>query len=120
MALEAVCCLDYCPGPTQLAELPFRPIAQATGYVSIGSCASADAGRTIMKLGRYLYAGSLLAALVVSLGLWNPLTTARGDGGHGDDKDKLKFRVDPFWPKPMPAPADAKGVAHTWVLGEVA
>src|SRR3974390_1549285 len=75
-------------------------------------------GGHIMKLGRYLYVGGVLAALVVGLGVWNPLATAQGDDGKGDNGTP-KFRVDPFWPKPMPVTV-TNGVAHTWVLGEVA
>jgi DNA-binding beta-propeller fold protein YncE len=29
------------------------------------------------------------------------------------------FKVDPFWPKPLPSPKDAAGLAHQWVTGEV-
>jgi hypothetical protein len=28
------------------------------------------------------------------------------------------YRVDPFWPKPLPAPKDASGVPHQWISGE--
>jgi len=30
-----------------------------------------------------------------------------------------RFRVDPFWPKPLPSVKDADGLAHQWVTGEV-
>jgi len=70
-----------------------------------------------MKIGHYLYVGGVLAALVVGLGAWNPLATAQNDDGQGGGTPK--FRVDPFWPKPMPVTV-TNGVAHTWVLGEVA
>ena len=29
-----------------------------------------------------------------------------------------EYRVDPFWPKPLPAPKDAAGVPHQWITGE--
>ena len=67
-----------------------------------------------MKSGRYLYAGAVVVALVVGLGLWNPMHV-KADRHHVP-----KFRVDPFWPKPLPAPVGTDGVAHRWVLGEVA
>src|SRR5450756_2127570 len=69
-----------------------------------------------MKSGRYLYAGAVVVALVVGLGLWNPMHV-KADR----DRDHVpKFRVDPLWPKPLPAPVGADGVAHRWVQGEVA
>ena len=90
-----------------------------------------------MKSGRCLYAGAVLVALVVGLGLWKP-THMKAD----HDRDHIpRFRVDPFWPKPLPAPVGydlyhwpgcgASGcqatttpggdaAAHQWVLGEVA
>ncbi|HEV8316760.1 MAG TPA: 6-bladed beta-propeller [Vicinamibacterales bacterium] len=34
-------------------------------------------------------------------------------------KQMPKFRVDPFWPKPLPSVKDADGLAHQWVTGEV-
>jgi sugar lactone lactonase YvrE len=29
-----------------------------------------------------------------------------------------EYRVDPFWPKPLPAPKDSAGMPHQWVTGE--
>jgi hypothetical protein len=69
-----------------------------------------------MKSGRCLYAGALLVALVVGLGLWNPIKVK---AGHERDRTP-KFRVDPYWPKPLPAPVGTDGFAHRWVQGEVA
>jgi hypothetical protein len=67
-----------------------------------------------MKSGRCLYAGAVVLALVVGLGLWKPLHVKA-------DHDRApRFRVDPFWPKPLPAPVGADGIAHRWVQGEVA
>ena len=62
---------------------------------------------------RLLYAGALVPALVVGLGLWNPLNRADARGG----PEAPRFRVDPFWPKPLPVDA-ASG--KPWVTGEVA
>ena len=78
-----------------------------------------------MKRVWYLYAGVVVVALVVSLGLWNPVHVKAG--GYGTPK----FRVDPFWPKELPAPVGynqltwptptpGDTVAHRWVQGEVA
>ena len=70
-----------------------------------------------MKIGRYLYAGGVLVALVVGVGIWNPLAVAQNDNSQGDNNNGTpKFRVDPLWPKPMPVTV-TNGVAHTWVLG---
>lgn len=67
-----------------------------------------------MKSGRYLYAGAVVVALVVGLGLWKPTQVKA-------DRDRApKFRVDPLWPKPLPAPVGTDGIAHRWVQGEVA
>jgi hypothetical protein len=68
-----------------------------------------------------------LVALVVGLGLWNPL---RVKAGH--DRDHVpRFRVDTSWPKELPAPTGynvatwptptpGDEFAHRWVQGEVA
>ncbi|MGH7059606.1 MAG: hypothetical protein ACREFH_04395, partial [Stellaceae bacterium] len=71
-----------------------------------------------MKISRYVTmaetVGAAAVAFVLATGLWQPLANAdRGD--HGPS-----FAVDPFWPKPLPAPVGADGVAHTWVTGEIA
>jgi len=62
-----------------------------------------------MKGWRYLYAGTLVLAVVVGVGLWNPLNRADAKKDH---TDKIpRFVVDPSWPKPLP---------NRWVTGEVA
>jgi NHL repeat len=65
-----------------------------------------------MKLSRVVYLGALAPALVVGLGLWNPLehATAR------DRPAAPRFRVDPFWPRPLPVDA---ATGKPWVTGEV-
>ena len=99
-----------------------------------------------MRLGRCIYAGAVLVALVIGLGFWKPLhVIADHDRDHSP-----RFRVDPSWPRPLPAPvgynpltwpgcgpggcqattqpppdpncpaANGNGCAHAWVLGEVA
>jgi len=91
-----------------------------------------------MKSGRYLYAGAVVVALVVGLGVWNPLQVKAGHDG------SPKFRVDASWPKELPAPVGYNTVgwptpggfpvtvgtttysaaynttANRWVQGEVA
>lgn len=59
-----------------------------------------------MRGGRYLYAGTILLALVIGLGLWSPFEPASAG------RQRVpRFVVDPFWPKPLP---------DRWVTGEVA
>ena len=58
-----------------------------------------------MRGRRLLYSVTLLLALVVGLGLWNPLNPA-----DAKRDDVPRFVVDPFWPKPLP---------NRWVTGEV-
>jgi hypothetical protein len=88
-----------------------------------------------MRYGRCIYLGALLVALAVGLGLWRPSHVK------ADPEGFPKFRVDPSWPQPLPAPVGynpltwpgcgAQGcqntatpggdnVAHRWVQGEVA
>ena len=70
-----------------------------------------------MKSGRCLYAGALVVALLIGLGLWKPSHVK----ANPDASDAVpRFRVDPFWPKPLPATVGSDGVAHKWVTGEVA
>src|SRR5262245_49300495 len=59
-----------------------------------------------MKAWRYVYAGTLVLALIVGLGLWNPL--GRADASRPAIP---QFIVEPLWPKPLP---------DKWVTGEVA
>lgn len=63
---------------------------------------------------RWMYAGAILVALVAAFGLWKPSQVM------ADSDDVPRFSVDPLWPKPLPAPVGADGVAHRWVTGEVA
>jgi hypothetical protein len=57
--------------------------------------------------------GALIVVLILAVGEWGPLAK-------GDSNQNPVFAVDPFWPKPLPAPVGSDGVAHTWVTGEVA
>jgi hypothetical protein len=60
----------------------------------------------VMRVWRCVYAGTILVALVVGLGLWNPFTAATATRSDGIPR----YVVDPFWPKPHP---------DKWVTGEV-
>ncbi len=73
-----------------------------------------------MKVGRavLLGASATLAAVVF---VWRPVLAK--DSKHDDDSDRSgppQFKVDPYWPQPLPSTVDSSGVAHRWVLGEVA
>jgi hypothetical protein len=57
---------------------------------------------------------AIIAASVIAIGGWHPFANA------DNSRQGPVFAVDASWPKPLPAPAGADGVAHTWVQGEVA
>ncbi|MGC1888127.1 MAG: hypothetical protein WA709_18870, partial [Stellaceae bacterium] len=57
--------------------------------------------------------GGLLAAAILAIAGWGPLAIA-------DNSQNPVFAVDPFWPKPLPAPVGADGYSHPWIQGEVA
>jgi sugar lactone lactonase YvrE len=58
-----------------------------------------------------VYAGAVLLALIVGVGLWNPFGQATATSNQVP-----RFVVDPFWPKPLPSdPVSGK----PWVTGEV-
>ena len=65
-----------------------------------------------MQLGRLLVAGFLLA-LWVSTILWDPGAWAQGH------RKPPAFKVDPFWPKPLPVVKDTDGLSRHWITGEV-
>ena len=69
-----------------------------------------------MKLRRSIYAGGILLAIIVALGLWHqPSSTT--DAAQAEQGPQ--FKVDPNWPKPLPDPKDATGIQHQWVVGQV-
>jgi len=72
-----------------------------------------------MKKWRFVYLGTLIPALAVGLGLWTPLKKAVAREG----PKAPRFRVDPFWPKPLPVDttqiSTTTGKAKPWVTGEV-
>ena len=57
--------------------------------------------------------GGLLATAILAIAGSGPLAIA-------DNSQNPVFAVDPFWPKPLPAPVGADGFSHPWIQGEVA
>jgi DNA-binding beta-propeller fold protein YncE len=56
-----------------------------------------------MRGNRYFYGGTIALAVAIGASLWTPQSRA-------DPPKAPTFKVDPFWPKPLP---------HNWVTGEV-
>src|SRR5712692_7728332 len=82
-----------------------------------------------MKKWRFVYLGAVVSALVIGFGLWSPLKQAVAN----DRNNAPRFKVDPFWPKPLPSDVETNPAAATdgnrttgpgatkpWVTGEVA
>ena len=61
-----------------------------------------------MKGERYVYASALAGVLAIGAALWHPFNEAKAD--RAPTLDPPNFRVDPFWPKPLP---------DNWVTGEI-
>jgi hypothetical protein len=62
------------------------------------------------------YSCLVLSVLVLSVGsasngAQDSPTVARGG------RQPVVYKVDPFWPKPLPSPTDAEGLRHPWVTG---
>ena len=67
-----------------------------------------------MKARQFAYfSAAVLAAMAVAAVAYRAPANAQNAAQPG-------FVVDPFWPKPLPAPMGSDGVAHTWVQGESA
>src|SRR2546422_2549207 len=66
-----------------------------------------------MKLRRPVVAAILLVVLA-GVSLREGISTA----AQGSRKVP-SYKVDPFWPKPLPSIKDADGQSHQWVTGEV-
>jgi hypothetical protein len=62
----------------------------------------------------YFAAGGMLLAVVAAVGVWNPKPEALAESS------APTYKVDPFWPKPLPVVKDAQGISRQWVTGEVA
>src|SRR5205823_6390479 len=82
-----------------------------------------------MRKWRFIYAATVVGAAVVGFGIWNPLQKAVA---HGHD-EAPRYKVDPFWPKPLPFDNERNPLAATdgyratgpgatkgWITGEVA
>ena len=64
------------------------------------------------RLGRLLVAGFLLA-LWASASVWDPRASAQGP------RRPPRFKVEPFWPKPLPVVKGVDGLSRHWMTGEV-
>jgi hypothetical protein len=73
-----------------------------------------------MKLVNLAYCSVVAVALILATGIWKPITNAHANNNSAVNSVAPRFRVDPNWPKPLPAPIGTDGIAHTWVQGEVA
>ena len=69
-----------------------------------------------MKFRWLLYVAGILLAFVVALGLWHSQANTTDAIQTGQSP---QFKVDPNWPKPLPAPKDSTGVPRQWVTGQV-
>jgi DNA-binding beta-propeller fold protein YncE len=69
-----------------------------------------------MRGWRWVYVGTVVLALVVGLGLWNPFSPV-----NAKNPQVPRYVVDPFWPKPLPVAVDPiTGITKPWVTGDVA
>ncbi len=74
-----------------------------------------------MKITRAALAAALASCLAAALFVWSHATTAADpDSRPGARAGVPQFRVDASWPQVMPSTISPDGVAHRWVLGEVA
>jgi DNA-binding beta-propeller fold protein YncE len=55
-----------------------------------------------MKSTRWARVAAITAVFSLSFGVWNPPPNAAKDEPNHQAVDTPKFRVDPFWPKPLP------------------
>src|ERR1700680_2450746 len=69
--------------------------------------------RSNMRLRRAYLAGVLVAIGVAGALRNSPLTAAQVG------RKMPTYKVDPFWPRPLPSIKDGNGLMHQWVTGEV-
>jgi hypothetical protein len=73
----------------------------------------------VTKKWRFIYLGLVAPAVIIGLGLWSPLTQAKAKGR----PEAPTYRVDPFWPKPLPSDATqistTTGKPKPWVTADV-
>ena len=83
---------------------------ETSGRLSfIGLAIGPHPGKEVhMKGERYVYASALAGVLAIGAALWHPFNEAKAD--RAPTLDPPSFRVDPFWPKPLP---------DNWVTGEI-
>ena len=76
-------------------------------------------GRESVPWRRVLFLGAVVPALIVGLGLWNPMSRATAK----PRPETPVYRVDPFWPKPLPSDATqistTTGQPKPWVTADV-
>ena len=63
---------------------------------------------------RRVHVAAALLAIALVMGIRHSVPAA----AQGSEKAPT-YKVDPFWPKPLPSVNDAEGQAHQWVTGEV-
>lgn len=75
-----------------------------------------------MRARRYVLAGAVACALLAVVAVKKPVRAGESssDGTASGRQEAPQFRVDASWPQPLPSTIDANGVAHRWVMGEVA
>src|SRR5438874_1465949 len=106
-----------------------RPAREVLVYRSDVFKRSVSRKEIAMKIWRFVYAGAVVSAAVIGLGVWSPL----GQAIAKNPNRAPRFRVDPFWPKPLPIDTETNPAAATdgyrksgpgaskpWVTGEVA
>lgn len=71
------------------------------------------AHRRVGTVSRIFQLGGVVLVLALVLAVLHPLSQAQGD------PTAPRYRVDPFWPKPLPSTTDASGVARQWITGSV-
>ena len=87
----------------------------ATGTTGVNIDVMKHRHRRLSSRGLRLTAGGVVALLVIVVGAVVSLALASAQGraaGPG-------YRVDPFWPQPLPTVTDGDGLAHQWVTGMV-
>lgn len=68
---------------------------------------------SVGRIRTWLKIGGVLLVAVFAVGVWQPLPVAQ------TNPQAPRYRVDPFWPKPLPSTKDANGVARQWITGSV-
>ena len=72
-----------------------------------------------MNIRDSIYVVGLVLIIGAAALVWK-MTASATDSFPRYSEDHPSFRVDPSWPKPLPATISSDGVAHRWVTGEIA